>query len=281
VEENTMAEHPESLAERAERELNDILARYAAGEAEVVRSYFAREHTPDENVRMLRRQMGREVFCVQWLQRAARMSDDLERGVDRHAFAELLEQIHEEVEHYTVLADLAEWVLGRKLTAAEAREYEVFVPIDAERPLEQHYNPRLPEANAMVDVLYRFRNEYRSEFSDEVMRLTEGGGGGSFTEASRLSGDEFRDRFAKVMGRIVEDEVEHGPLRVRGFARNWVRDEADLALAKRLLREFMVQHVRVRNEIYGNPLSEERLAAIDRGEIEPWELPVPAETAHA
>ena len=64
---------------------------------------------------------------------------------------------------------------------------------------------------------------------------------------------------------------------MRGFARNWVRDEADLAQAKRLLREFMAQHLRVRNEIYGNPLSPERLAAIERGEIEPWALPVPAE----
>src|SRR5262249_6222402 len=119
------------------------------------------------------------------------------------------------------------------------------------------------------------------EFSDEVMRLTEGGGGASFTEASRLRGDEFKERFARAMGRIVEDEIEHGPLRVRGFSRTWVRDDADLESAKRLLREFMVQHVRVRNEIYGNPLSEERLAAIDRGEIEPWELPVPVEAAHA
>ena len=276
-----MATRTESLAERAERALNDILARYAAGEAEVVRTYFAREHTPEEHVRMLRRQMGREVFCVQWLPRVARMGEDLERGVDRHQLAELLEQIGEEVHHYAVLADLAEWVLGRKLTVQEAREYEVFASIDPERPLEHHYNPRLPEANGMIDVLYRFRNEYRSEFSDEVMRLTEGGGGGSFVEASRLSGDEFRERFAKVMGRIVEDEIEHGPLRVRGFSRTWVRDEADLELAKRLLREFMVQHLRVRNEIYGNSLSEERLAAIDRGEITPWELPVPAEAATA
>ena len=276
-----MATRPESLAERAERELNDILARYAAGKAEVVRTYFAREHTPAEHVDMLRRQMGREVFCVAWLQRAARMSENLERSTERHAFAALLKQIAEEVEHYTVLADLAEWVLGRKLTAEEAREYEVYAAIDPDLPLERHYNPRLPEANAMIDVLYRFRNEYRSEFSDEVMHLTEGGGGGSFTEASRLRGDEFRERFAKAMARIVEDEVEHGPLRVRGFARTWIRDEADLALATRLLHEFMVQHVRVRNEIYGNPLSEERLAAIDRGEIEPWALPVPAEAAHA
>ena len=41
----------------------------------------------------------------------------------------------------------------------------------------------------------------------------------------------------------------------------------------------MIQHLRVRNEIYGNPLDEERLAAIERGKIELWELPVPVEAA--
>jgi hypothetical protein len=269
----------ESLAARAERELNEILAAYAAGEGEVVRTFFAREHTRDEYVDMLRRQMGREVFCVNWIDRASRMAGELERSVDRHVLVDLLEQIADETAHYAGLADLVEWLIGRKLSAEEAREYEVYAHIDPERPVEQQYNPRLPEANKMLDVLHRFRTEYPKAFSDQVMRLTEGGGGAAFIEASRLSGDEFRERFAAVMGRIVDDEIEHGPLRVRGFSQNWVRNEADLELAKRMMREFMAQHVRVRNEIYGHPLSEERLAAIDRGEIEPWTLPRPADAA--
>lgn len=271
----------ESLAERAERELNEILSRYAAGEAEVVQTYFERDHTPAEYAEMLRRQMGREIFVVARLARAQTMAADLERTVDRHALVDFLDQLADEVKHYAILADLAEWLLGRKLSAEEAREYEVFATVDSDRPLEQHYNPRTPEANRMVDVIHRFRTEYKSAFSDAVLKLTEGGGGGAFAVASRLRGDEFRERFAETMGRILDDEIEHGPLQVRGFAQNIVRDEADLDLAKRLLKEFMEQHVRVRNEIYGYPLSEERLAAIGRGEIEPWQLPAPSAAAHA
>ena len=270
-----------ALAERAERELNTILARYAAGEAEVVRSFFAQEHTKDEYADMLRRQMGRELFVADWLERAVRQSAELERSVDRHDFVELIEQIADEVSHYAVLADLAEWLLGRKLSPEEAREYKVYAVYDPELPLERQYNPRLPEANLMIDLLRRLRTEYPADFTDAVMRLTEGGGGGAFEEASRLSGDEFRERFAKAMGAIVEDEIEHGPLRVRGFAQTRVRDESDLTLALRLIEEFMVQHLRMRNEIYGCPLSEERLAAIGRGEIEPWTLPEPATPSHA
>src|SRR5690348_9902410 len=139
------------LADRAERELNAVLAQYTAGEAEVVREYFARPHTPAEYADMLRRQMGREVFCVAWLERAARMGAEVERSVERHHLAGLLSQIAEEVKHYVLLADVAEWVLGRPLTAAEAREYEVYAAPDPSVPRERHHNSRLPEANAMVE----------------------------------------------------------------------------------------------------------------------------------
>ncbi len=262
----------DELAARAERELNAILAQYTAGEAETVRAFFAQPHTAEEYADMLCRQMGREVFCVAWLPRAGRMAAELERSVDRHRFAGMLEQIAEEVKHYAVLADVADWVLGRKLTAEEARAYEIYAAPDPELPREAHHNPRLPEANAMVELLWRFRIENPTEFSDEVMHLSEGGGGAAFLEASRLSGDEFRERFATAMRTIAVDELDHGPRRVPGFVANYVHTEADLALAKRLLREIMAQHLRVRNEIFGYSLSPERLAAIDRGEIEPWSM---------
>jgi hypothetical protein len=41
----------------------------------------------------------------------------------------------------------------------------------------------------------------------------------------------------------------------------------------------MAQHLRLRNEIYGFPLSEERLAAIARGEIGPPPAPPKHEVA--
>jgi hypothetical protein len=261
-----------ALAERAERELNAVLARYAAGEAEVVRAYFAAPRSTAEHADVLRRQMGREIFTADWLERAVGMIPQLERSVDRHAFAELVEQVADEVHHYAVLADLAEWLLGRRLTAEEALEYRVYAHYDPDRPVEQQRNPRLPEANAMIEVVRQRRGEHPPRFVDEVLRLTEGGGGGAFLEATRITGDAFRDRFAAAMKRIVDDELGHGPQRLQRFVAGFVTDEASLALAVALFREFMAQHLRARNEIYGYPLSAERLAAIDRGEIAPWPM---------
>ena len=56
---------------------------------------------------------------------------------------------------------------------------------------------------------------------------------------------------------------------MRGFVQEWVHDEATLERAAALLTEYMWQHMRLRNEIWGNPLSEERMSAIRRGEIAP------------
>jgi hypothetical protein len=262
----------ETLAERAQRELNQILAQYTAGEAEVVRECFARSHTREEYLDILRRHMGRELFAVNGLAHLASLVPDLERGVDRHRFADLLSGIAEEFGHYTLVADVAEWLAGRPLTAEEAREYEVFASPHPAVPREQQYNPRLPAANAMLDLLWRYRDEDPSEFSNEVRRLTEGGGGAAFLEGGRLSGDAFRERYAAAMRAIAAEELDHGPRRVPGFVAKYIKGEAELARATRQLRELMAQHLRVRNEMYGYPLSEERLAAIDRGEIEPWSM---------
>jgi hypothetical protein len=79
------------------------------------------------------------------------------------------------------------------------------------------------------------------------------------------------------MTKIVADEMRHGPEKVDGFVEEHVTTEADLTRAADALIAFMAQHLRLRNEIYGFPLPEERLAAIARGEVGPPPQP-PVET---
>jgi hypothetical protein len=88
-----------------------------------------------------------------------------------------------------------------------------------------------------------------------------------------LYGDPFKDRLGAAMRRILQDEIHHGPERIEGFAREWVQTEQDRETAAGWLRKIMQQHLRVRNEIWRNPLSEDRLAAIDRGDIAPYQMP--------
>jgi hypothetical protein len=253
------------LERRAATELRAIVEHYAACEAEVVRAYFETSHPMNEHVDVLLRQMGREIQTANWLNRAQLMLEDLEITADRHEFAELLDQIADETQHYVLLADLAEWAAGHKLGRDDLRRYEVYARWDPMGRAEKLSNPLLPEANRMLEVGRALIEDLGFERGNQVARLSEGGGGGAFIECTRLQGDEYRERLAAAMRRIVEDEMHHGPERIDGFAQTWVRSEDDLATATRWLRAFMVQHLRVRNEIWRYPLSEERLAEIEQG----------------
>ena len=260
-----------TLRDRAATELRAIVDQYAAGEAEVARSFLSRPHTTEENVDVLLRQMGRELQTAHWLHRAVAMLDELDTTVDRHSFAEFLEQIAEETEHYVILADLADWASGRKLTSEELHRYQVYARVELNLPPDKFFNPLLPDGNKMVEIARLVVDTLGYERGTELVRMSEGGGGGAFIECARAGGDPFQDRLAAAMRRILKDEIKHGPDRVDGFAEHWVRSEQELEESTRWLRTFMAQHLRVRNEIWAYPLSDERMVAIDRGETAPFD----------
>ncbi|MPZ14623.1 MAG: hypothetical protein GEU73_09415 [Chloroflexi bacterium] len=257
--------------ERAIHELRGIVDTYAAGEAEVVRAYFAQPRANEEHIEVLLKQIGREIQVRAWMDRTVAMARDLERGVDRHEYAVLLKETAEEVEHYVLLADIAEWLAGRSLEPERLLGYEVVARYDATLPESIMYNRRLPEACRNVDVGREIVEALGPERARELMHLAEGGGGGAFVECARLSGDEFRERLAAAMRSIVRDEMGHGPARIEGYVREWIHSDEELREDARWLDAFMLAHLRVRNEIWGYPLSEERIAAIQRSETAPYD----------
>lgn len=260
----------DELRDRARARLWRIVEQYAAGEAEVVRVYFERPHTNEEHVEVLLRQMGREVQGRKWVgQVASDLAQGLERSVDRHKYASFLRDEAEEAEHYVLLADLVEWLVGGPLPPDRLLAYEVVARYNPGLAREDMYNPRLLEANRNLDVGRDLLEALGRERAVELMHLAEGGGGGAFVECTRLSGDEFRERLATIMRSIVKDEMGHGPGRIDRYVEDWIRTEEELEVDAHWLTAFMEAHLRVRNEIWGYPLSGERLAAIGRGEIVP------------
>lgn len=259
----------QTLKDRARASLRAIIDRYTAGEAEVVRIFFSRPRAREEYLDMVLRQIGREVQIAHWLPKAGPMGEQLERGVGRWELYETLEHMADEIKHYALLADIAEWLAGRTLSAEELRQYEVNAFWDPEVAEKYLHNPLLPEAAKMVDVTRQLLTDYELAVWKGIVQLSEGGGGGAFIEASRAQADEFQRRFAASMGEIIEDELRHGADHIEEFVEAHIHTEDDLDRAARALTAVMAQHLRVRNEIYGYPLSEERLVAIGRGEIGP------------
>ncbi|HEX6512295.1 MAG TPA: hypothetical protein VF157_08355 [Chloroflexota bacterium] len=249
---------------RAEQRLRSILERYSSGEGAVVTAFFSRPRSKEECLQVLLRQIGREVQVAHQLDRLAEMGRQLERAVDRWAMYGKAEQIADELKHHALLADLAEWLMDRKLGADELRKYEVNA--SWEEHLDDYYlhNPHLPEAGRMVDVTRELGESLPADFLGGLVKVSEGGGGQAFVVASKLDGDEFRRRFAKVMGEIAGDELQHGPEHIKKFVQQHVHSQDDLERAAKGLTAIMAQHLRVRNEIYGSPLNEDQLRSYDQ-----------------
>src|SRR5438270_5875476 len=91
------------LIDRATTELRQVIAKYSAGEAEVVRAYFAAPRSNEEHIEVMLKQIGREIQGRHWVDRLVSMAQDLERGVERHDYAKRLREEAEEAEHYVLL----------------------------------------------------------------------------------------------------------------------------------------------------------------------------------
>jgi hypothetical protein len=250
--------------QQAEQALTEILQRYSSGEGAVVRKFFSRPRSNDEYLEVLLRQIGREVQVAHGLDKTAQMGRDLEQGVDRWALYARLEQTADEIKHHALLADLAEWLVGHKLGADQLRKYEVHAFYEEGVDDRYLHNPLLPEAGRMVDVSRELAAAIPRHILSGTGQISEGGGGQAFLEASKLHGDEFQKRFAKVMGDIARDELQHGPEHVHSFVEQHVHSPEDLDLACKSLTAIMRQHLRLRNEIYSHPLTEDEMASYDR-----------------
>ncbi len=256
------------LAERAERELSEIVSRYGGAEGEVVRAFFTQPHTTEEYLDVCLRQAGREIHTAYQMHRGLEMLEGLEDTATREDLYEQMEHITDEVRHYSLLAELAEELAGKKL-GRELLKYWVFAVYDPTVPRNRLYNEHLPEANAALDFGKELMDHFGWEYGKSLTRLAEGGGGGAFVEATHHDADAFQRRFSQVMGRIYQDEVGHGPGMVREYAMSRVKSGEQLEEDKQWLAQFMSHHLRLRNEIYRYPLSPARLAEIDSLQPQP------------
>ena len=84
-----------------------------------------------------------------------------------------------------------------------------------------------------------------------------------------ITGGELEQRIAGAFEIIFGDEVGHMKTGAEGL-RRVVKTDEQWDKAKGMTREIARPRVRMRNEMFGHPLSEERLREIDEGKIEPF-----------
>jgi len=246
------------------RKLIATAAPLWAGEAEVVRTYWdSPVRTPEADLLWLRRQCFKEFngkglgehrdlgIFLGPLTEIMESFSEIDRGVDRHHVLGLIDTIHDEFTHYCLFADVYDSIRG-----------------DDAPPLDPHQLTTWDDDNVLTEMRIR-HNHTHGEIGVRASHFTEGGYCTLFREGMRLKGrGGADDLIAEACRRIYDDEFGHMLTGIVGLDSEPM-SAADYALMTELVVEQLRARVRMRNSEFSYPLSEERVQAIYRGEIEP------------
>jgi hypothetical protein len=238
-----------------EQELIAAALPYWETEAAIVRRFFKSKPTREDHIFWLKAQLWKELHPVDGyftglqkeLNNLAASFSEIDKTINRHQYHSLLEQLTQEFNHYVLMADVLEYLLGH--------------PVSAEDTFQ------LPQEKKLGEIRRRYVNS-GSAVDKAAVLVTEGGGARMFREGRKLTGGRLERMIASAMEVVYQDERNHYKEAAREAA-NAVKNKDDLARTKQAVREVSLQRVHMRNEMFKEPLSSDeiksRLAArLDR-----------------
>ena len=245
--------------------LVEAVAPLFAGEAEVFRTYWDSPlRTAETDKLWIRRQARKEVWdtplgdprglFVGPLEDLLADFPAIDEGVPRKEILERLETLYEEFSHYCAFADAYDALCA-----------------DGERRLSPSMlkdEPDWPENAEIRDRRAAIKSDHGG-VGERACFFTEGGYCTLFTEGMRLAGRGGVDEaIASACARVYDDEFEHMRKGIVGL------DDAGLSptdwtLLADLSVELQRLRIPMRNAQFGYPLSDERVAEIFDGRIEP------------
>lgn len=251
----------------AKTQLEQLISTAAplwGGEAEIVRTYWTSPvRTRDTDLLWLARQCFKEFWgsgvskydrggvFLGCLKSLVAQAPEIDLSLDRREVLDVLEGIKAEFSHYCAFADI----------------YDALRPAGAPR-----LNPQMldawPEEDALTQLRYRHQDEHGA-VGMRACKFTEGGYCALFREGMALRGKGgIEERIADACGFIYEDEIGHMLAGIADIGQEDLAD-ADWALMRELVVAQMHRRIHMRNAQFSRPVSEARIAAIFRGEVEP------------
>jgi hypothetical protein len=237
-------------------ELEAVSGNFWAGEAEVVRTYFARHRTHERDRAWLRHQAWKEIKQIPVIANAViEATPRVGKEISFDEYLEITKKCWEEAKHYVWVAECLEELEGKPLGPAAA--------LDA-------LGGPLPEQVQIRKVREEIEKKSRHPaVIAAVSTWPEGGGSGvTFKELSKVQGGKLEAKIAAAAARICAEEADHGREGAEAVIRGVRKCGLDaqtreimLEGATRLCR----QRLRMRNEMFGFPLTEERLSEIEAG----------------
>mgnify|MGYP003628216799 FL=1 len=231
-----------------EQALVDAAWPYWECEGEIAKRYFATA-TDEDHVFYLRAQLWKELHPVDGFFNGLHkeLKDLVERfpevdrddGIDRHDYHFLLVQLTEEFNHYVMLADIYEHLVGRRITDADT------IQLVQEKKLGE---------------VRRAYVEDGDELTRAAVGFTEGGGARLFREGAKLSGSTVNEMTASAMKIIYDDEKDHYAEQAK-ICVNLIRSDSDLARMKDAIRAISLQRVRMRAEMFPGAMTDTEIDA--------------------
>ena len=237
-------------------QLEDIVARFRMGEAEVSRTFFEAQRPLEKHARWLRFQITREARNLREISGdyLKNMVDRTDDTVTREALVDRVKEDYQELRHYGMLAYLYEGITGERIRWQE---------LVAQAPSADWFEFGLREQarrRQLAEV---------SEVNKAAGAFTSGGGGALFYGFIGLQGGDYEELLSEAGKIVLHDEQEHGASEGRDLLYPLVQTEDDFQASAEIIRELSTIRLQIRNQQFGYPLSEERVSAIVRGDIQP------------
>jgi hypothetical protein len=242
--------------------LRALADRYRSVEAEIVKAYFAKPRKKEQHIQWLNAQAFKEYSAIKpLLKMASNFYSHFDGEVDRHDFEEITEKLAEETKHARLVMDLLEEIVGKKVTPRDL----VWLPEDKKLArvrarYSKTYAALLHGSKTPGEKEMRRKDE---ELERAAVTLTEGGGGALYEVCVRLKKGTIEKKIAAAFRDIHRDEVDHKNAGARNLAK-LVRCGEDFARAAEIIRQVSSKRLRMRNEQFGFPLSEERIRELER-----------------
>jgi hypothetical protein len=227
-----------------EQALVDVAWPYWECEGEIAKRYYA-DATDEDHAFYLKAQLWKELHPVDGffnglhreLKELVDRFPEVDKTMDRHEYHFLLTQLTEEFNHYVMLADIFEHVMGRPITAEDTVQ--------------------LPEEKKLGDVR---RGYVDDELTRAAVGFTEGGGARLFREGAKLSGSPVNDMTAKAMEMIYDDEKDHYAEQAK-ICVDLIKTDDDLARMKDAIRDISAQRVAMRAEMFPGAMTDAEIDA--------------------
>ena len=225
--------------------IESSLQYYWGGIKELVERYFARPRSLDKDIYWIRVTLYKEIRSIpRILPVLGRFYRWIDRRMDRHIYEGIAYELADEVKHYRLLADILEWATGNGVYADQCSASPEQTRLEGLRKSLRSDLGLAPHLDVAHETVF-----------DSIMK--------------GISGGELEQRIARAYREIYSGETKHYRLGWKELKAQSLSNEQlkrVISANKKVARQYLI----MRNELFGNLLSERRLREIDSGKVQPY-----------